>query len=815
MAGASGNVRAGRAFVEIMLDQSGLEKGLKAAQSRLRSFGASIASAGAKMLGVAAVAGAPLAMAAKTFAGFDDEMRMVRAVTGATEAEFGRLTETAERLGRETSFTAREVAQGMTAMGRMGFKADEIDAATPAVLNLARATGTDLGEAAEIAANNMRVFGIASSDMARAADILAATANGSAQTLTDLSEGLKMAGPQAAAAGEDIRNVAASLGVLANMGIKGSLAGTALRKAYSQFANVKIQKKLAEFDISTVDKNGNLRAMPDIMADIAKAMATMPSARKLAFAEEIFDLRGALAGLQLGGNIDQLNSFIDMLHNCGGTAKGTAEEMDKGVGGALRRLQSALEGIQIAVGRVMGDAVAPYMDRISGMLNRLAEWAKAHKEVVVMTAKVIGIVAASGAALVALGVAFRTVAFAMGTLNTVFAAMRIAVLAPVAAVKLLIGAHHLLTVAIAVTKTAALACWAAISSPALLAGAAVAAVVAAVWKLTGAWSMCAEAASSLGNDFMQAFKGIGGVFTETWEAVKLAIGSGDLSGAARVGLSALKLVWLQGLHPLRKAWLELRNLLADSWTIAVYGILKLGNNLWHGLLAGLSGVGGAIADAWAGIWNGICDVFSRTCEWLEKQWVKFSTVFDSSQATDAALKAVEEKYSNARDEREQRFAASVGGRRERREEIDRERNTANAALDEAMAREITENQERYGGLVDDAQAKIDMAAAEWRAAMEEVRRTAAERAAKTEEAREETARASEGTRQAAERAGLSADGGEHSSSGSWSLKELSGLLGDGDCDSRTAAASEASVRLQQETNRYLKKMASETLTYGG
>ena len=815
MAGASGNVRAGRAFVEIMLDQSGLEKGLKAAQSRRRSFGASIASAGAKMLGVAAVAGAPLAMAAKTFAGFDDEMRMVRAVTGATEAEFGRLTETAERLGRETSFTAREVAQGMTAMGRMGFKAGEIDAATPAVLNLARATGTDLGEAAEIAANNMRVFGIASSDMAKAVDILTATANGSAQTLSDLSEGLKMAGPQAAAAGEDIRNVAASLGVLANMGIKGSLAGTALRKAYSQFANVKIQKKLAEFDISTVDRNGNLRAMPDIMADIAKAMVTMPSARKLAFAEEIFDLRGALAGLQLGGSIDQLNSFIDMLHNCGGTAKETAEEMDKGVGGALRRLQSALEGVQIAVGRVMGDAVAPYMDRISGMLNRLAEWAKAHKEVVVMMAKVIGIVAASGAALVALGVAFRTIAFAVGTLNTVFAAMRIAVLAPVAAVRILIGAHHLLTTAIAVTKTAALACWAAISSPALLAGVAIAAVVAAVWKLTGAWDVCADAISSLWVDCAAAFKGIGGVFTETWETVKLALGSGDLAGAAKTGLAALKLVWLKGLYPLQKAWLELRHLLADSWTVVVYGILKLGNNLWHGLLAGLAGIGGAIADAWAGIWNGICDVFASTCEWLEKQWVKFKGVFDSGDTVDAALKAVEEKYANAKTEREQRSAASADERRERREEIDRERNTANAALDEAMSGEILENQTRYGGLIDDAQAKIDMATAEWRAAMEEVRRTAAERAAKTDEAREETARAAEGTRQAAGKAGLSADGGDRSSSGSWSLKELSGLLGDSDYEARTANASETSVRLQQETNRYLKRMVSETLTYGG
>ena len=132
-----------------------------------------------------------------------------------------------------------------------------------------------------------------------------------------------------------------------------------------------------------------------------------------------------------------------------------------------------------------------------------------------------------------------------------------------------------------------------------------------------------------------------------------------------------------------------------------------------------------------------------------------------------------------------------------------------------MSGEILENQTRYGGLIDDAQAKIDMATAEWRAAMEEVRRTAAERAAKTDEAREETARAAEGTRQAAGKAGLSADGGDRSSSGSWSLKELSGLLGDSDYEARTANASETSVRLQQETNRYLKRMVSETLTYGG
>ena len=816
MAGASGNVRAGRAFVEIMLDQTRFERGLKAAQSRLKSFGASVMSLGTKMLGIATLAATPLAFATKAFADFDDEMRTARAVTGAADAEFRAMTETAERLGRETSFTAKQVAEGMTALGRMGLKAGDINAAIPAVLDLARATGTELGDAAEIAANNMRVFGIASSDMAKVSDILTATANGSAQTLSDLAEGLKMAGPSAAAAGDDIRNVAGSLGVLANMGIKGSLAGTALRKAYSQFANLKVQKRLAEFNISTVDRNGNLRAMPDVMADIARAMNTMPSARKLAFAEEIFDLRGSLAGLQLGGNINQLNDFIRMLHGCDGTAAATAEEMDKGIGGALRRLQSAFEGVQIAVGRVVGDALAPFMDRISRMLNGVAEWARPHRELVVQLLKVMGIVAATGAALVALGVAFKAIAFAVGTLNTVFAVMKVVVLAPVAAVKLLVGAYHLLTAAIALTKTVALACWAAMTSPAFLVGAALAAVVAVVWKLTGAWDICADAISGFWGDCTAAFKDIGRIFGETWEAVKMAIGSGDLAGAAKVGLAALKLIWLKGTYPIGKAWIELKNLLSDAWTVVVYGILKLGNNLWYGLLTGLYHIGDAIADAWAGIWNGVVDVFQSTCEWLERQWVKFKGVFDSNDAVNAALRAVEQKYANSRDQRERQFAAAVNGRREKREALSREWDSSSAAIDQAQGQAIIENQEKYRGLINDAQGKIAEATAEWRDAMDEVKRNAAERQAKADEAKGRTAQAAEGTRRAAERAGLSADrGGERSSAGSWSLRELKGMFGDNDFDQRTANASENTVRLQQETNRYLRKMSAQTLAYGG
>jgi Na+-translocating ferredoxin:NAD+ oxidoreductase RnfG subunit len=199
----------------------------------------------------------PFALAEKSFAGFDDRMRLVQAVTSSTGEEFDALVKTAQRLGRETSFTAQEVADAMTGLGRMGFDPSEITAAIEHVLNLSRATGTDLSESADIAANSLRIFGMEAGKMSHVADILTATANGSAQTLTDLFEGLKMAGPQAAAAGENISELCASLGIMANMGIKGSLAGTALRKAYVQFADVKVQNVLRDVGVEAVDANGN------------------------------------------------------------------------------------------------------------------------------------------------------------------------------------------------------------------------------------------------------------------------------------------------------------------------------------------------------------------------------------------------------------------------------------------------------------------------------------------------------------------------------------------------------------------------------
>ena len=145
-----GSVRAGEAFIELTTRDGKLQKGLSNAQARLKAFGTASTEIGRNMLAFSGSSAAAFGYAFKTFKDFDSQMRMVKAVTQATGKEFDMLTKKAREIGATTSYTAEQVALAMTALGRMGLNPAEIDAAIMPVMNLARATGTDLAEAADI-----------------------------------------------------------------------------------------------------------------------------------------------------------------------------------------------------------------------------------------------------------------------------------------------------------------------------------------------------------------------------------------------------------------------------------------------------------------------------------------------------------------------------------------------------------------------------------------------------------------------------------------------------------------------------------------
>lgn len=419
---ATANIKAGRAYVEVTADSSKLRKSLGEAQAQLRFFSKSCTAMGREMLALGGAMSLPFALAERSFAGFDDRMRLVQAITNSTGEAFESLTKTAQRLGRETSFTAQQVADAMVALGRMGFDRTEIEASISSVLNLSRATGTELAESADIAANSMRIFGLEAGKMSQVSDILTATANGSAQTLTDLFEGLKMAGPQAAAAGESLDELCAALGVMANMGVKGSLAGTALRKAYVQFADVKVQKVLREVGVEATDANGNLRRMAEVMRDIAVATKKLPTADRLAFMKDVFDVRGMMSGMSLTKDIGELDEFLAKLKDVSGQADETARAMDRGIGGSFRLFQSAVEGAMNATGEALNSTIKPMVERITAVINSFTKWIEANKGLVASIAVTAGSIAALGAALLTIGTVGRVLSTGIGALSGVFSA---------------------------------------------------------------------------------------------------------------------------------------------------------------------------------------------------------------------------------------------------------------------------------------------------------------------------------------------------------------------------------------------------------
>ena len=411
MPNSARDIRAGGAFVEITARDGAFMKGLGAAQGKLRAFAASCQSIGSSLLAVSAGMVAPFGLAASAFGSFDDAMRSVQAVTGSTGAEFDALSAKARALGASTSYTAKEAADAMGALGRSGFKSGQIDDAISSVLSLARATGTDLARSADIVSNALNMFGLSAGNASDAADVLVATANNSAQTLDDLFEALKMVGPQAKAAGYDIRETSAALGILANVGIKGSMAGNAVKRALQQFADPATQGKLAAIGVAVKDAEGNLRALPDIFRDLAVKMNALPTADKLALAKDIFDVRASGAGLALAANAEQLDAFLAKLRDVTGAASDTATAMDAGLGGSLRILKSAVEAVQLALGKAIEGPLKEWVDWAKNGATALAAWIERHQKL----AAAIGAVAVSFAGFT---VGVKVLGWVSGALST-------------------------------------------------------------------------------------------------------------------------------------------------------------------------------------------------------------------------------------------------------------------------------------------------------------------------------------------------------------------------------------------------------------
>ena len=406
-------VRGGSVVVEIGAYAGKLFKALGDVNKHIGKIGSQLSGLGTRMTAFGAALTAPLALATRQFVTFDDAIRATAAVSGASGTALQSLNDKARELGATTSFTAVQVANLMTELGRAGFRPDEIEAMTGAVLDLARATGTDATLSAGIMAATLRQFGLGATDAARAADVLTKAANSTFNTVEGLGESLKYAGPVAQSLGMSLEDTTAILGVLGNVGIQGSEAGTALRRlsVISAGAGAELQKI---FGVTNTDAAGNLKPLVDILDEINQVTAGMPVAERTAKMADAFGLLGITSANVLSSSADGVKGLAEQLRNAQGTAAATAKEMDAGLGGAMRITMSAIEGTALAIGDALAPTLQYLVEGIGHAASTLTTFIKNNQEMVVSVAKGIATFTAIGAAILGMGAALSLVAAAFG-----------------------------------------------------------------------------------------------------------------------------------------------------------------------------------------------------------------------------------------------------------------------------------------------------------------------------------------------------------------------------------------------------------------
>lgn len=290
---------------------------------------------------------------------FDDSMRKVMATTNATEAEFKSLTATAEEMGAKTRYTASQSAEAMNYMALAGWKSQQIIEGIPGVLALAAASGEDLGRVADILTDGLTAMGKGAEQASQFVDVLAASASNSNTTVGMMGQAFQYAAPLAGAFGYEVEDLALAIGLMANAGIKGEKAGTALRSLMTRMVKPTREAQKAMTDLGIVVKNadGSMKPLGDVIDQIRTKFGKLTDSQKGQYAGMLAGqeaISGLLAIVNAApADFDKLSKAID---SSTGTAKRMSDQMEGGVGGSWREMQSALEGVAIQIGKVLEPA---------------------------------------------------------------------------------------------------------------------------------------------------------------------------------------------------------------------------------------------------------------------------------------------------------------------------------------------------------------------------------------------------------------------------------------------------------------------------
>ncbi|EBM3284759.1 phage tail tape measure protein [Salmonella enterica] len=358
----------------------------RAQYDRLQQVAGKLRGGGAVALGTATAAGYGAGRFLAPAVSFDREVARVGALTrlDKSDPQFAALREQAKKLGAETQFTSKDAASGQAFLAMAGFTPQSIQAALPGVLNMALAGGMDLGESADIGSNILSQFHLDPKEMDRVSDVLTAAFTRTNTDLTNIGEAMKYAGTGMAGLGVSVEQTTAMIGVMANVGLRGSIAGTGLQTTFSRLAapTDKAASALKELGVNVADSTGKMRPAEVVLADIYKAVRKYGDVDQLSFFKDIAGEEAAKSfqALVQSAGSGELQKLLAELKKAQGEAATVAKKMADNLDGDLKNLDSAWEGFRIQIEELLDGPLRGLVQGISNIVGAMTAWARENPE---------------------------------------------------------------------------------------------------------------------------------------------------------------------------------------------------------------------------------------------------------------------------------------------------------------------------------------------------------------------------------------------------------------------------------------------------
>lgn len=331
--------------------------------------------------GLTAVTGAMAGMSAyaiKVGADFEAGMSEVAAISGASAEDLEMLTDKAKEMGIQTKFSATEASEAMKYMAMAGWKAADMADGISGIMNLAAASGEDLASVSDIVTDALTAFGLQAKDSGHFADVLAKAASNSNTNVGMMGETFKYAAPLAGTLGYSVEDTAVAIGLMANAGIKGSQAGTAMRGMLTRLIKPtdEVQGAMDALGITISNADGTIKPFNQLMKEMRKAFSKLTDEEKAQRAASLAGqeaMSGFLAIINASdADFDKLSTAIA---NADGTAQEMADTMNDNLKGKITLLGSSLEGVGIAAyekfERPLKKAVEGAIDRVNDLSREM------------------------------------------------------------------------------------------------------------------------------------------------------------------------------------------------------------------------------------------------------------------------------------------------------------------------------------------------------------------------------------------------------------------------------------------------------------